>query len=124
MGPGFDTQVATEWLCKAARQDHAGAMFELGRIYAGDVSRTLAPGQKVMKALRAQRSTRHALMWMMLAEQHGNEGAVAKLEAFRKDAAENVAREAEVMAAAWQSEACEYREVFPQTSEAGSGAKE
>lgn len=72
MGPGFDTQTATEWLCKSAHQGNADAIYELGRIFRGDVSRTPAPGQKLMRALKAESSMSHAMMWLALASQMGH----------------------------------------------------
>jgi len=113
MGPGFDTQTATEWLCRAARQENTDAMFELGRIYSGDVSRTPAPGQKLMKALRARDSAPHAWLWLNLAAERGHEEAGAKRDAMAGDMSADDLRAADAMRADWALLPCEYRDVFP-----------
>ncbi len=85
MGVGFDTQTATEWLCKAARQGNADAMYELGRIYQGDVSRTMAPGQKLMQAMNAKESRPHAYLWLSLAASADHPDARARLAKLKKN---------------------------------------
>ena len=113
MGPGFDTQTATEWLCESARQGNADAMYELGRIYRGDVSRTPAPGQKLMRALKAETSMSHAMMWLALAAQMEHAGAAADLADLESSEDATVQKEAMAMQANWQEQACEYGQVFP-----------
>lgn len=116
MGPGFDTGTATHWLCRAALQEHPGAMHELGRIYRGDVSRSPAPGQKLMKALRGQRSDRHAMMWMALAAEHGYTDAAESLAELEAQANPDDSEAAAVMRQDWRKQACEYQDVFPEDS--------
>lgn len=112
MGVGFDTQTATEWLCKAARQGNADAMYELGRIYDGDVSRTLSPGQKVMQALQAKESPVHAYMWLSLATSIDYPAAKDRLAKVRKKIKSGDDAIANRLKEAWQRAPCEYDEVF------------
>lgn len=79
MGPGFSAQTATEWLCKSARQGYAPAQYELGRIYAGEVSRTPAPGQKVLRAVTAKSDEAISLAWFELAADKGHERALERI---------------------------------------------
>ncbi len=111
MGPGFDTQKATEWLCKAATQGHELAFYELGRIYDGQVSRTPAPGQKLIRLATAKHSAPHALAFYGLAANLGNSDAqskhadlVQKLEATEQDRARAISADF--------SSSCTYEEVF------------
>lgn len=112
MGVGFDTQTATEWLCKAARQGNADAMFELGRIYDGDVSRTLAPGQKLMQALQAKESPVHAYMWLSLAASIDYPAAKNRLATVQKKISTGDGAIANRLKEVWQRAPCEYNEVF------------
>ena len=113
MGVGFSTQVATEWLCKAARQNHPDAMYELGRIYLGDVSRTPAPGQKLLRLATARQSHSHAYMWLSLAEQNGQEKAEKKLAKLGGDISEENKLASVSLLQDWKNAACEYDQVFP-----------
>ena len=112
MGVGFDTQTATEWLCKAARQGNADAMYELGRIYDGDVSRTMAPGQKLMRAVRAKESPAHAYLWLSLAALADHPEAQERLAELRKKMSDGDGVIADRMREAWRVAPCEYNEVF------------
>lgn len=112
MGLGFDTQTATEWLCKAARQGNADAMYELGRIYEGDVSRTMTPGQKLMQAVNAKESPAHAYLWLSLAASIEYPAAQDRLARLKKKIAADEGVLADRLKAAWQQAPCEYEEVF------------
>lgn len=112
MGVGFDTQTATEWLCKAARQGNADAMYELGRIYQGDVSRTLAPGQKLMQAMNAKESRPHAHLWLSLAASAEHPDARERLVKLTKNISENDGVIANRLKEAWRNAPCEYEKVF------------
>ena len=112
MGVGFSTQTATEWLCKAARQGHVDAQWELSRIYLGDVSRTPAPGQKLMKQFRAKKSQTHAYVWLNLAGASGHEKAAEKLVKLSDKMEQDKLAEAKAMAADWQNVNCEYELVY------------
>jgi len=112
MGVGFDTQTATEWLCKSAHQGNADAMYELGRIYQGDVSRTLAPGQKLMQAMNAKESRPHAQLWLSLAASADHPDARKRLAEVSKKISENDGATATRLKAAWRNAPCEYERVF------------
>ncbi len=89
MGPGFDTQTSTQWLCRAATHGNAEALYELGRIYQGEISRTPAPGQKLVRLLTANSSPAHALAFYTLAAHAGHAEAAtrqAQLEAASDEA--------------------------------------
>ncbi len=111
MGPGFDTQTATEWLCRAAMQGHDLALYELGRIYDGEVSRTPAPGQKLLRLATAKRSPAHALAFYELAAQRGNPDAAEKHRALQNHAAERDKTQAAAVAEQFHV-SCTYEEVF------------
>ncbi|MGD2133600.1 MAG: hypothetical protein PVI23_12470 [Maricaulaceae bacterium] len=112
MGPGFDTQRATEWFCEAAHQDFAEAQYELGRIYDGDVSRTMAPGQKLIRMATAQRDTPLSLMWLELAAAQGHEDAADRAEMVRGDMSAEELTESAALAATWRDAPCEFDDVF------------
>lgn len=115
MGPGFDTQTATQWLCRAARQGHAEALFELGRIYDGEISRTPAPGQKIMRMINAKSSPPHALAFFGLAADAGHEDAAARRKILEQAASVDTRRQAEALRADFAG-SCEYQAVFPEGS--------
>ncbi|WP_286828260.1 MULTISPECIES: hypothetical protein [Kordiimonas] len=112
MGVGFDTQKATEWLCKAAWQNEPNAQYELARIYNGDVSRMPAPGQKLIKAFSAKKSEAHALVWATLATEQGVEGAHKLQTKIAKHIEPDLLESVNAMLSDWQGMACEYDAVF------------
>lgn len=112
MGVGFSTQTATEWLCRAAAQDHPGAMYELGRIYLGEVSRTPAPLQKVARLATARRSNSHAYYWLNAAAESGHQRANQKLAALDSTLSAQERHAAESFNANSEELACTYNEVF------------
>ncbi len=117
MGVGFDTQIATEWLCKAAHANHPDAMYELGRIYLGEISRTPAPVQKLIRLATAKSSHPHAYMWLSLAMQNGQEKAMKKLAKLEEGISE-VNRLASIsLLSRWEAAVCEYKDVFPEQAE-------
>lgn len=112
MGPGFDTQTATEWLCRAASQRHPEALFELGRIYDGEISRTPAPGQKIMRLIRAKTSAPHALAFFALAADAGHAEAQARVRGLEQTADADTLRQAAALRKHFDG-SCEYQVVFP-----------
>ena len=112
MGVGFDTQIATEWLCKAAHQRQVDAMYELGRIYLGEVSRTPAPVQKVIRVATARESYPHAYMWLTLANDMNHKDAGRKLSSLKKDISEEDVKQSLDFTENWEIVACEYNDVF------------
>lgn len=112
MGPGFDTQTATEWLCRAAANRHALAQYELGRIYAGDVSRTPAPGQKLVKLATARESPVHAAYWFSLAAEQGIESAVDKRDELLEKLQPEQTRQLQIWSKDMATIPCEYNAVW------------
>ena len=112
MGPGFDTQTATEWFCKSARQGNADAMYELGRVYLGDVSRSPAPGQKLLRAISAKRNSTSAYLWLSRAAANNHTDAVAKLDNLKGSISADELAEAINLDASWPNVPCEYSDVF------------
>ena len=111
-GPGFSTQTATEWLCKAAAQDFAVAQYELGRIYSGATSRTPAPGQKLTHIALVKKNEPLSLMWFERASANGFENAAERAADLRDDLeAEQIAK-AEALLADWRSAPCTYDAAF------------
>jgi hypothetical protein len=113
--PIYDNEKATEWLCKAARQDYGPAQFALARIYSGRMRKgglkkmilsSIAPGPKDLVS---------ALMWAKLAKGHEINGA-ADLQAEIEKTATSVERtEAARLGSGWRSAPCTWREVFAQS---------
>ena len=112
MGVGFSTQTATEWLCKAAHQDHRRAQYELGRIYLGEVSRTPAPGQKIIRAVTAKSDQHSAFVWLTLAASDGDEDAGRKLSKLAEKMTNEDSAQASLLLETWREMPCEYRDVF------------
>lgn len=115
MGPGFDTETATRWLCRAAVQGHGAALYELGRIYDGDVSRTPAPGQKLVRLLSAESSPAHALAFHRMAADGGHATAASRLAELEAAASPGLRAEARALETDIGAH-CEYRQVFAGTS--------
>lgn len=112
MGPGFDTQTATEWLCRAARQESGKAMLELGRIYVGDVSRTTAPGQKILRAVSAKQAKAVAHVWLSRASAAGNGQAGEWLAKLSTRMTADDIQKARTLDERWPDVPCEYDDVF------------
>lgn len=111
-GPGFSTQKATEWLCKAAEQDFAIAQYELGRIYNGATSRTPAPGQKLTHIALAKKNEPLSLMWFERATANGHEKAAEHAADLRDDMDAVAIATAEALLADWRSAPCTYDAAF------------
>ncbi len=112
MGPGFDTQTATKWLCKAAAQQHPLAHFELGRIYSGDISRTPAPGQKILKLATAGKSPIHAAYWFTQAASLGVETAASERDRALEQLNAAEKEQLDLWTSGQMAVPCEYGEVF------------
>ena len=112
MGPGFSTQTATEWLCKSAAQNYGPAQYELGRIYAGEISRAPAPGQKVLRAATAKSDPISSYVWFQLAADNGVDKAKDRASKSYKKLTDDEAAAARSQLTNWRSMACRYDEVF------------
>lgn len=116
MGVGFSTQVATEWLCKAADQGHPDAMYELGRIYLGEVSRTPSLVQKLRRLAIAKESQAHAYIWLSQAKQNGHEKAVKKLRELEEKISLEDKEHAVLLFYDRENAACKYDQVFAEAT--------
>lgn len=112
MGVGFDTQLATEWLCKAADQGQRDAMYELGRIYMGEVSRTPAPLQKVLQVATARESPAHAHYWLTRSALLEQPDAQRKLRTLENRIEGKDLQQSTAMSTEPDTVACEYDAVF------------
>jgi len=117
-GPGFSTQKATEWYCKAARQEYVPAFYALGRIYIGEVTRIPHPGLYIAAEATSKKNLAVSLMWLQLAADGGSAKARRKIKALEwnyKDAKvlfERASAEAAAKKENWRSQPCEYNKVF------------
>lgn len=112
MGPGFDTNTATHWYCQSAKQGNSDAMYELGRVYSGDVSRTPAPGQKLRRHLLPKRSPAHAYLWLYRASSLEHSGAQEKLTKLSARINTEHLATAQQFVNDWSNVDCEYNDVF------------
>lgn len=115
-GPGFSTQKATEWLCKAAAQDYAIAQYELGRIYDGATSRTPAPGQKLTQIALVKKNKPLSLMWFERAAENNHPKAPDRVADLRGDLDADEIAEAESFLANWRAAPCTYDEAFAKSN--------
>lgn len=117
-GPGFSAQKATEWLCKAADQEHMPAFYELGRIYIGEVTRIPHPGLYITAEVTSKKSLPIGLMYLQLAADAGNRTAARKIRAQRAKHNGNEIffdrqlDQANALKATWRNQPCTYSEVF------------
>lgn len=112
MGPGFDTQTATYWYCKSARQGNSAAMYELGLVYLGDVSRTPAPGQKIRRVLLPKKSPAHAYFWLNKASSLEHADARKKLTILSRQINAKDLATARQYGTDWRNVDCEHKDVF------------
>ena len=112
-GPGFDTQIATQWLCQAARSGHRDAQYELGRIYQGGIFRIPAFGPKMMSLVFGRESDPDAYYWYSLAAAQGHERALKKMKNLEEDLSEEDREILSQLQSDLSSARCEHREVFP-----------
>lgn len=114
MGVGFSMQTATQWLCRAARQGNADAMFELGRIYLGDVSRSFAPGQMLRGALMAKEFPALAHAWLSIAATTDFPDASELLADLETDISDEDRERSTELRQNWREIPCDYESVLSQ----------
>lgn len=110
--PIYDNEKATDWLCKAARQDYGPAQLALARIYSGRVRKgglkqmvvsSIAPGPKKLAT---------ALMWANLANSHEIRGATDLQAEIEKTATPAERAGAKRLGFNWRAAPCTWRQVF------------
>jgi TPR repeat protein len=82
----YNNHKATEFLCKAARQNHAEAAFELGRIYSGDTIDGLRLLRRAATAVRGDDLSNEtvAYYWFNQAVRNGSQEAAERLQDLEK----------------------------------------
>lgn len=77
----YNNQRATEFLCAAARQDHAAAAYEVGEIHAGDRIDGIRLLRRAARAVRGERHehTAIAYYWYSRAQRLGHADAPGRL---------------------------------------------
>lgn len=76
----YNTQTSVEWLCKAARQSYAPAMFKLGKIYSGDTIDGVRLARRVAAGVAGTSTNLPvAAVWLRLAEMNGESDATDRL---------------------------------------------
>lgn len=113
-GPGFDTQIATEWLCKSAKAGHMEAQYQLGRIYQGGIFRIPAFGPKMMSLVFGKESDADAYLWYSLASDQGHVKASKKLDNLADKLTDADQAMVNEMKADLSAARCEHRQVFPE----------
>ncbi len=110
----FNNQKATEWYCKAERQNEPRAFYELGRIYSGDLVRGINGPAKAAAMLTEQPENKPlALMWFNLAAAAGYEDAADEAEDLREDMTAPEILQANLRQKNWSAQACEWNDVYP-----------
>lgn len=97
-GPGKHSTTALSWLCKAAKQDHAGAQYEMGRYYALRTDSYYSTSQPQARI--------YAYMWYSLAAVGGWPLAAAERDALARDMSRRELAEAQSHIREWRSLGC------------------
>ncbi len=112
-GPGFSVWEATKWFCKAARQGHGPAYYELGRVYSGDVVRSISPSAHVVGRATARRSEALSLAYFDAAAAQGIPNAKTRADAVRKKLNDEELALARQYSANPSGAPCRFSQVFP-----------
>jgi TPR repeat protein len=114
---GHDNQKATDYLCRAARQNHEPAQYLLGRIYSGHPIVGFNPQESGKLALiGSDKNMPLAIMWLTLAADHSDEEASRsrkELDALAKTASLQDKAKAQELIHDWQNAPCQWNDVFP-----------
>lgn len=112
-GLGFDTQIATHWLCQAAKSGHMEAQYQLGRIYNGEIFRIPAFGPKMMSLVFGKESTIDSYLWHSLAAAQGHEDAMESMTDLEEDLQPGDKEIIELLKKDLAAARCEHHQVFP-----------
>ncbi len=110
--PVYDNEKATDWLCKAARQDYGPAQLALARIYSGRVRKGGLKQMIVSRVAPGPKNLASALMWANLAKSHGVRGAADLQAEIEKTATPAERAEAKRLGSDWRAASCTWRQVF------------
>lgn len=97
-GPGKNSAIAMSWLCKAAKQEHAGAQYELGRYHALRTDAYFSTSQPQARI--------YAYMWYSLAAVGEWPLAAAERDALARDMSRGELEEAQAHIREWRSLGC------------------
>lgn len=97
-GPGKNSSIALSWLCKAAKQDHPGAQYEIGRYYALRTDTYYSTSQAQARI--------YAYMWYSLASVGGWPMAAAERDALAQDMSRGELTEAQSHIREWRVLGC------------------
>lgn len=97
-GPGKNSAIAVSWLCKAAKQEHAGAQYELGRYHALRTDAYYSTSQPQARI--------YAYMWYSLAAVGEWPLAAAERDALARDMSRGELEEAQAHIREWRSLGC------------------
>lgn len=97
-GPGKDTHVALSWLCKAAKQEHPGAQYEMGRYYGLRTDTHYGSNQAQDRI--------YAYMWYSLAAVGDWPLAAAERDALANDMTKGELKEAQSHLRDWRTLGC------------------
>jgi TPR repeat protein len=109
----FNTRTSVEWLCKAARQNYAPAMFKLGKIYSGDTIDGIRLARRAAAGVVGT-STNFpvAAAWLRLADMNGERAAGGRLADVWKDMSAADRTAAQRLFATGVSNQCLWNEVI------------
>ena len=82
VGKGKNEERAIAWFCQAARQEHAGAQFVLGRMYQEGGLPLVA--QSIYRPVRVHKDNSVAYAWYKTAAEHGHKLAATSLALLKR----------------------------------------
>jgi TPR repeat protein len=109
----YDNVKATEWYCKAARQDYAPAQLRLARLYSGHAIRGLHLVLRASDLMGTDDTNLGvALMWATLAARGGEEDGVELRDALKLHVTDEERARAETLLKDWRAAPCRWNEVI------------
>lgn len=107
----YDTETASEFLCRAALQNFGPAQLELARLYSGRVTHSLMP-ILVRAVAPPPTDMAAALMWADLASTNKVDGAEDLRRSLAGEASPEARAEAARRSTEWQSAPCTWRDTI------------
>lgn len=112
-GSGFyNTKEAVAWLCRSARQEHAPAMFKVGKILSGDVIDGIRLTRRLVQGVAGNSTNLPvAYGWLRAAEANGVEDAMERADEVWEDMSDEERMAAIEVQRSPLPEACTWEEV-------------
>ena len=110
----YSNEKATEWLCRAAKQNYGPAQLELARIYAGRPFRYNVMKQVADRVLGAPTSLTVAFMWADIAQTNKVDGAAQLRTTLVAETPQAAQIEAGQLETKWQRAPCTWEAVIIQ----------